>query len=63
MQIQHGHEVRDATSDEIAAYESSLVSAAKSLQDAQDIADARASAMAKLAALGLTDAEIRALVG
>ena len=49
----------DAT--EVAAKETELKNKAE--QDAQDIIDNRASGKAKLKELGLTDAEIKALIG
>lgn len=63
MKIQHGIEIRDATNDEIAAYESSFFSDANARQNASNFADARNSAISKLAQFGLTEAEIKALVG
>lgn len=60
-------ETRDATAEEIAQREADLVAfAAEEAARQQAIADAEAakeSARAKLAALGLTDAEIDALKG
>lgn len=61
MKIQIDDEVRDATPDEVARIES--VAAEKIAQD-KDIADkvtAKQSALAKLAALGLTPEEISAI--
>lgn len=60
--IQIDDQVRDATDDEIKEIEASQ---ARSAQIEQTIADqiaARASARAKLKALGLTDDEIAALI-
>jgi hypothetical protein len=58
---------RDMTPAEIAAYEASQQSIddaeAERLAAAQAIAAAKTSARTKLKALGLTDAEIAALVG
>jgi len=58
---------RDMTPDEIAAYEAAQKSiddaAAEREAAAEAAAAAKASARAKLKALGLTDAEIAALVG
>lgn len=58
---------RDMTQDEEAAHKSWAVTAqaeaASQQQAALDVAAARASALAKLAALGLTADEIAALVG
>jgi hypothetical protein len=55
--------VRDATPDEAAAIDAAHAAAAAQEQAAADAAAARASALAKLAELGLTDDEISALVG
>jgi len=55
--------VREATSDETAAIDASQAAAAAELDKLQAAAAARASALAKLADLGLTEAEIKALVG
>jgi hypothetical protein len=55
--------VRDATPEEVAALDLSRAEAALAEQAAAEAAAAKASAKAKLAALGLTDAEITALLG
>jgi hypothetical protein len=56
--------VRDATPDEAAAIDATHAAAAAAEQQAAaDAAAARASALAKLAELGLTPDEISALVG
>ena len=55
--------VRDATPDEDAAIDAAHADAAAAEQAAADKAAARASALAKLAELGLTPDEIAALVG
>jgi hypothetical protein len=55
--------VRDATPDEAAAIDAAHADAAAAEQAAADKAAARASALAKLAELGLTPDEIAALVG
>jgi len=55
--------VRDATPDEAAAIDAAHADAAATEQAAADKAAARASALAKLAELGLTPDEIAALVG
>lgn len=55
--------VREATPDEAAAIEAAHAAAAAAEQAAADKAAARASALAKLKVLGLTDDEINALVG
>jgi hypothetical protein len=51
----------DANGNEV-AYDLQAVTA-QAQADAQAIIDTKASALAKLAALGLTDAEIKALTG
>lgn len=63
MKVQIGDEVRDMTETEFAAHESALQSAATSLAAAEAVAEARARALTKLQALGLTAAEVAALVG
>jgi hypothetical protein len=55
--------VRDATPDEAAVIDAAHAAAAAAEQAAADAASARASALAKLADLGLTPDEIAALVG
>jgi len=54
--------VREATPDEAAAIDASRAAAAAAEAATQAAAAARASALEKLAALGLTDAEIAALL-
>jgi biotin carboxylase len=61
--IQIDDVVRDATADEAAAIDARNAAAAAEQQAATVAAAARASAIAKLAGLGLTDDEIAALVG
>ena len=55
--------VRNATPDEAAAIDAAHAAAAAAEQAAVDAAATRASAIAKLAGLGLTPDEIAALVG
>jgi hypothetical protein len=55
--------VRDATPDEAAAIDAQRSEAAAHAAAVEAQAAARASALAKLAELGLTDNEIAALVG
>jgi len=55
--------VRDATPDEAATIEAAQLAITQQKQAAQDAAKARATALAKLEALGLTPAEVAALVG
>ncbi len=55
--------VRDATPDEAAAIDAIRADAAAQQQVSANAAAARASAIAKLAGLGLTADEIAALVG
>ena len=61
--IQINDIVRDATPDEAAAIDVAHAAAAAAEQAAVDAAATRASALAKLADLGLTPDEIAALVG
>lgn len=63
MKIQIDDTVRDATADEIAIIEKQNAQA-QSDRDAREAQQAAAaSARAKLSALGLTEAEVKALVG
>lgn len=55
--------VRDATPQEIAAIQAHEESAAAQIAALEAAAAAKASARVKLAALGLTDAEIAAFLG
>jgi hypothetical protein len=55
--------VRDATPDEAAAIDATHATAAAQAAAVEAKAAARASALTKLAELGLTDDEIAALVG
>jgi hypothetical protein len=55
--------VRDATPDEAAAIDAQRANLEAQAAAADQIAAARASALAKLAALGLTDQEVAALLG
>jgi hypothetical protein len=61
--VQVDHEVRDATADEVARIETQREQAAEHLAAIETAAAAKQSARNKLKALGLTDAEIAALVG
>lgn len=63
MRIQVGQEVRDATSEEIAAYEAAMNAATMTQANIEKVSQERVSALAKLAALGLTEAEVSALIG
>ena len=56
-----GNTAYDADGNEV-AYDLVAVTA-QAEADAQAVIDTKASALAKLAALGLTDAEIKALIG
>ena len=58
-----GHTVRPFTDDEFAQWQADVAQAEAASQAAEEAAAVRASGLAKLAALGLTDAEIAALVG
>lgn len=55
--------VRDATAEEVARFEAVKAEADRIEAEAQAKVDARESALAKLSALGLSDAEIQALLG
>jgi hypothetical protein len=55
--------VRDATPDEAEALDAQRAYLAAQAAAADAIVAARASALAKLAALGLTEAEVSALLG
>jgi len=61
--VQIDDEVRDATADEAARIDAAHADAEAQSQAAANAAAAAASGRAKLAALGLTDDEINALVG
>jgi len=63
MKMQIGDEVRDMTQDEIANHNNVLVEQTAAIAAIEAIEAAKTSAKAKLAALGLTDNEINALVG
>jgi len=63
MKIQIGDEVRDMTDDEKTNYDAVKREAAAQVAAIEAAAAAKVSARAKLKALGLTDAEIAALVG
>jgi hypothetical protein len=60
--IQIGNEVREMTDAEFAQWQIDADAHAKNVAQVTAKADARASALAKLSALGLTEAEIAALV-
>jgi len=61
--VQIDDEVRDATPDEAARIEQAHADSEAQEQAAADAATAAASGRMKLAALGLTDDEINALLG
>lgn len=61
--VQIDDEIRDATSDEAARIETISEGHAEYLAAIESQAAAKKSARAKLAALGLTEAEVAALVG
>jgi len=63
MKIQIGDEVRDMTDDELDNYERVIEEQAAQIAALESKAAAAASGRAKLAALGLTDDEINALLG
>jgi hypothetical protein len=60
--IQIGDEVREMTDAEHDQWQADAKSQAQNAADVAAKAEARASALAKLSALGLTEAEIAALV-
>jgi hypothetical protein len=61
--VQIDHVVRDATPEEVARFEALVAEAEAEAQALLEVEAARTSAVAKLAALGLTADEIKALVG
>ena len=61
--VQIDDQVRDATPDEAARIEQAHADSQAAAQAAANAAAAKESARTKLKALGLTDAEIAALVG
>jgi hypothetical protein len=61
--IQIGADVREMTDAEFAQWEQDVIEADVAAVAAATKAAERASALAKLSALGLTEAEITALVG
>lgn len=63
MKVQIGEQIREMTETEYAAHQSALESAVSALETSKSVAKARASALIKLEALGLTPAEVAALVG
>jgi hypothetical protein len=63
MKIQVGDEVRDMTPDEIAGYDAAMNDQLNIIAQIEAVEAAKTSAKAKLTALGLTDSEIKALVG
>jgi hypothetical protein len=61
--VQIGNEIRPMTDDEYAQWQQDAADAQAAAAAADDMARARASALAKLSALGLSNDEINALVG
>jgi hypothetical protein len=61
--VQIDDEVRNATPEEAATIDAQRAELTAQADAAEQIANAKQSARAKLKALGLTDAEIAALVG
>ena len=61
--IQIGDEIREMTDAEYAQRQKDIEEHAAHVEAAADAAKARATALSKLEALGLTPAEIAALVG
>jgi len=63
VKIQIGTEIRDMTPDEVVEYNAAIIDQQNTIAQIEAVEAARTSAKAKLAALGLTEAEIAALVG
>lgn len=63
MKIQIGDEVRNMTADEKANHDAVIAEQNKSIEQIKNAEQARVSGLAKLEALGLTPAEVAALVG
>ena len=63
MQIQIGDQIREMTVEEIANHDLVLADQQAVIAEINAAQQARISAINKLAALGLTEAEITALVG
>ena len=63
MQIQIGDQIREMTAAEIAEYEAAMTDQQNVIAQIEAVDAARTSAKTKLAALGLTDNEISALLG
>lgn len=61
--IQDGHDVREMTAEEYAEWQQLQADLEAQAAAADAIASARASAKTKLAALGLSEAEVAALLG
>lgn len=61
--IQIGDQVREMTAAEFEQWQKAVEEHAANVEAAADAAKARANALAKLEALGLTPAEVAALVG
>jgi len=61
--VQDGFECREMNDAEFAQYEIDQVKAGEQVEKDLEKASAKASAESKLKALGLTDAEISALIG
>lgn len=61
--IQDGHDIREMTAAEYAEWQQLQADVESQAAAADAIASARASARTKLAALGLTEAEVAALLG
>ncbi len=63
MKIQIGDDIRDMTTDEKANYDAVVAEQLKVVSEIKAAEKARESAISKLSALGLTDAELAALIG
>jgi hypothetical protein len=61
--VQDGFEYREMNDAEFAQYEIDQVKAGEQVEKDLEKASAKASAESKLKALGLTDAEVSALIG
>lgn len=63
MKILDGETLRDMTSEELAVHQLNMQTIVAQVEQQQNKNNARASGLAKFEALGLTPAEIAALVG
>lgn len=63
MKIQIGDQIRDMTADEKANHDAVLAEQIEAVKQIKAAEKARESAISKLSALGLTDAELAAVLG